>query len=389
MGDALRGAAAAAGFEVHGRPAARASIGPPSQSELPAASSVVAPEPRVSEPRVSDVRLSFPSEVTSTDPLPTVEPEDLSVAGLPRLTPRRGGTWKMVGVAFLIGAALVGGGFAVSRGFFRAVPPAPAVDLEELAHQARQALGRGQYDEPRAGSVLELTDRMLAAQADHAEALRLRQEVAARLVRRAAEHAERGQIEDARALYTRARAFRPGDADIQQALAALDQPAEPAVPAGVRAEPTPVVERVGTTLTVTLEPSVQVGARARPRFVIKQGSRQIGRSIDATLGSDGRTYTAQAVFPSDGTYRVFFRVGTGGDRIELSTDLEVQERTRPVRRIPADPPPVTTQGSSWSPAIVPAWEPTPAVVQAPPPDPPPAPDPPPPPAPWTGGGSVL
>src|SRR5690606_11053634 len=98
-------------------------------------------------------------------------------------------------------------------------------------------------------------------------------------------------------------------------------------------------------------------------------------------------------FASPGTHRVIFRIGSGDDRIEMAVDVEVQrDRTRPARREPPDPPPVTTQGSTWSPpAIAPAWLPTP-VPETPAPAAPPAPDPPPPPpppAPWTGGGAVL
>jgi serine/threonine-protein kinase len=384
FGDALRAAAERAGFDVRSVAASRVSMAPVSHPELEPVS-MSSPVASVDAPKPS-----YPSEITATDPLPAGETEDLSIAGLPRLTPRKsGGTWKYVVLAFIVGVVLVGGGFAVSRWLL--APDVPAtVDLEELAHQAREALGRGQYDDPRAGSVLELTERMLAARADHPEALRLREEVSRRLVRRASEEAERGRIDEAQALYRRALAFRPDDAEIRDAMAALTTPPEPAVPPGIRFQPEPVVERAVVTLTAVLAPGVQVGERTRPRFVIKRGDRQVGNSVEATPSADGRTYTASFTFPSAGTHRVIFRIGQGADRIELSTDLEVRVAERPVRRPSSDPPPVTTQGSTWTPpGLAPAWTPTPAVVQAPPPDPMPQPDPPPPPAPWTGGGSVL
>jgi hypothetical protein len=152
-----------------------------------------------------------------------------------------------------------------------------------------------------------------------------------------------------------------------------------------------VIERSEIVLSAVLEPGVEVGARTRPRFVIKHNDRQVGQSVDATRADDG-SFEAQYTFTSSGTYHVLFRIGSGADRIEMSTDIEVARNPHhPVRRASPDPPPVTTQGSSWSPpTIAPAWTPTPVsptqqpeVVSAPPPA-----DPPPPP-PWTGGGSVL
>jgi hypothetical protein len=128
--------------------------------------------------------------------------------------------------------------------------------------------------------------------------------------------------------------------------------------------------------------------------VLKRGSRQVGRSIEATLAEDGRTYEATHTVSRPGTYRLFFRIGRGAGRIEESAELEVaRDPDRPVRRRDPDPPPVTTQGSVWSPpTIAPAWTPTPQPsnpTPQPEPQPQPQPDPPPPPAPWTGGGSVL
>ncbi|HEY8431319.1 MAG TPA: protein kinase [Sandaracinaceae bacterium] len=394
FGDALRAAAERAGFEVHGRRlAGRPSIAPPSSPELEAAP---APAREVTaRMRIERRPEPPPSETLASAPSPFGDPEEVSIAGLPRLGSRKargGGSLRAVAVAFGLGVALVAGGFGIKSWLDRGADRSE-VDVDALAEQAREALGRGHLDEPRETSVLGLTDRILAVRPDHAEALRLREEVAERLSRRAREAAERGQREEARALYRRAMAFAADDAELEAALAALDEPPPPATPPGVRTRPAAVTEDREVVLSATLEPGVEVGERTRPRFVIKRGSRQVGRAIDATPTEDGRTFEASYTFASPGTHRVIFRIGSGDDRIEMAVDVEVQrDRTRPARREPPDPPPVTTQGSTWSPpAIAPAWLPTP-VPETPAPAAPPAPDPPPPPpppAPWTGGGAVL
>src|SRR5690606_16294902 len=167
-------------------------------------------------------------------------------------------------------------------------------------------------------------DRILAVRPDHAEALRLREEVAARLTRQAEEAAARGERDEARALYRRAMAFAADDAELEAAVAALDEPPPPSTPPGVRTRPPAVTEDQEVVLSATLEPGVEVGARARPRFIVKRGSRQVGRAIDATLAEDGRTYEARYTFASAGTHRLIFRIGSGDDRIEMAIDVEVQ-----------------------------------------------------------------
>ena len=155
----------------------------------------------------------------------------------------------------------------------------------------------------------------------------------------------------------------------------------------MRTRPAHVQEDQEITLVAVIEPDREVGERARPRFVVKRGRRQIGRSIEGSPDEDGvRTFTASHTFTRPGTYSLIFRMGSGADRIEMSTEVEVHrdpDRPRPTRRgQDPDPPPVTTQGSAWQPpTIAPAW------TQTPSPTPAPDPDPPPPPAPWTG--SVL
>ncbi len=395
FGDALRGAAERAGFEVRGRVAGRPSIGPPSQPEM---TPISAPEisARETTQRTRTERAEEPvgrTETLAAAPNPFGDVEDVSIPGLARRKPKRAsGSLRLVAGAFVVGVVLVAGGFGVATWLDHEDPP-PLVDVAALGAQAREALGRAHYDdEPRETSVLGLTDRMLRASPADPEALRLRREAARRLSRDAAAQADRGEREEAQATYRRALAFTPGDEEIEQALAALEEPPAPAVVPGVRTRPESVVDHDEIVLSAVLEPGVEIGARTRPRFVIKHGDRQVGRSIDATRTDDG-SFEASHTFTAAGTYRVIFRIGSGADRIEMTTNVEVARNARrPVRRGSSDPPPVTTQGSTWSPpTIAPAWTPTPVtptqqpdVVSAPP-----RPDPPPPPAPWTGGGSVL
>src|SRR5690606_27897413 len=246
-------------------------------------------------------------------------------------------------------------------------------------------------------SVLELTDRILAADSDHAEGLRIRREAARRLAQDAAERAAAGARAEARALSRRALVLLPGEAELEAALRALERPAAPAEPPGVRTRPPVVVEDRPIVLSAVLEPGVEVDAR--PHFVVKRGSRTVERALEATRGAGG-AYEAAYTFSSAGNHQVLFRIGEGAERVEMRAQVEVARNpsSRPPRRSEPDPPPVTTQGSTWSPpTIAPAWTPTTPAPNSPPPTPtPPAPvveqrppDPPPPPAPWTGGGSVL
>jgi eukaryotic-like serine/threonine-protein kinase len=393
--DALRVAAEGSGFEIDAR--RRASLTPSSQPELPAISSKPISIPAelnvpISRMRDDSTEKVQKSETLSAAPSPFDENDDVSIPGLARPfhknAPSRskGGAWRLVILAFAVGALLVGGGFAV-QGWLRDSPRAPAVDIDDLVSRARDALAHGRYDEPRARSVLGLTERILAHDRRNREALRLRDEAADRLADEAEAQAERGERDEARATYRRALVLRPGDDALEAAIASLDVPVEPAIPAGIHTRPERVVEDAETTFVAVLEPGVQIGARARPRFVLKRTNQRLA-IVDATPSADGRSFEATHRIATPGSYRIFFRIGDGPSRIELSADLEVHRSgERPPRN--NNPPPVTTQGSAWSPpSLAPAWTSTPMPQEAPP-DPPREPDPPPMPEPWTGGGSVL
>ncbi|MCZ7685741.1 MAG: hypothetical protein M5U28_45960 [Sandaracinaceae bacterium] len=336
------------------------------------------------------------SETLAAAPSPFDDSEDVSIAGLPRVaakkpkTEREGkGSWKTVAIAFALGVGIVAAGFGVHR-WLAEGSAEPALDLAALADEARDALGRGRLDEPREGSVLGITDRILAQQPEHPEALQpaARGGRSAGPPRRAggrARRPRRGALAlPARAGLPRRRGHRGGPRGARRA-------ARPDHAAGVRTRPVAVVERAEVVLSATLEPGVEPAPGARPRFVIRRGARQIGQPVEATATEDGRTYEAPYTFADAGTHRVLFQLGTGDDRVEMAVDVEVQrDAARPPRRGTPDPPPVTTQGSTWTPpTIAPAWMPTPVPTTQAPPPPPPEPDPPPPPAPWTGGGSVL
>lgn len=393
FGDALRTAAERAGFEVHGRKRA-GSIRPRSSPEMSGATSPTRGEitertrHERAEPEVERPRVNKESATLAAAPNPFGASEDPSIAGLIRAPSRRTrGPARMIAGAFLIGAVVVGGGFVVA-GLVDERDARAEVDLAALAADAREALGRGRYDQPRAGSVLELTDRILAVDRDHPQALRIRSEAARRLARDAAQRADEGDREEARALYRRALVLLPGDESLEEALAALDAPAEATEPPGVRTRPPIVIEDHPIVLSAVLDASVELGARTRPHFVVKRGHRTIERALDATPSEDGLRYEAAYTFASAGRHDVYFRVNDGDQRVEMTTEVEVARdpASRPTRRDDPDPPPVTTQGSTWAPpTIAPAWTPTTPTPTIAPRDP----DPPPPPAPWTGGGSIL
>lgn len=376
FGDALRRAAAGAGFEVQGGVRA-ASIGPPSSPEIhaPASAREDTTERILQEPpRGFDTLAAAPSPFG----------EDPVFDEVARPTRSRRGLWLVAG-AFSIGALLVTGGFAVSA-FMDRSEPEPVVDLGALSADARAALGIGRYDEPREGSVLELTDRILAVDPEHVEAKRIRHEAARRLAQDAAARARADERDEAIALYRRALVLNPGDEELESALAQLEEPPVPALSPGLRTDPPVVVEKRPVLLSAVLEPGVTVDGK--PHFVIERGGRTLERALEAIADESG-AYVAAYTFSSPGTYRIRFRIGEGAARIEMREQVRVARdpAARPARRVEPDPPPVTTQGSTWSPpTIAPAWTPTPTNVPtavpstSEPADPPP----PPPPAPWTG-----
>ncbi len=400
LADALRAAAQGAGFEVRGLRPTHSSIGP--ISEPPVAPkrrrSEGEPTPRMREASPTPPMGPPPSETLAGAPNPFGDPfddhEDVSIPGLgPPVVGPPSRIGRTIAIAFAIGALLAGGGFAIHE-VMNAPPERPEVDVDGLAEQARAALVAERYDETT-GSVRALTDRILAERPGHPEATRLRQEAATRLARRA----EGAARDEARALYERALRLQPGDEAITAALAALDAPPAPRVTPGVRTRPTLVIAGRTVTLEAGLAEGETVPDGGRPRFVIQRNRRSIGSSIEASPEEGGRSFQAEHRFGRAGTYEVVFRAGSGADRIEHRATVEVaRDPDRPARPSSdeGDPPPITTQGSTWSPpTIAPAWAPTQAnpLPAAPLPaaaNPPPAqPAPPPPPAPWTSGGSVL
>ncbi|MCA9604096.1 MAG: protein kinase [Myxococcales bacterium] len=388
--DALRAAAERAGFEVHRRRAARPSIGPPSEPgytlpESVTASSSLAKTPPMTEPPPMDRATA--SVTLEGAPSPFGDEAEPSIPGLPspRARPSKGA--RTIGMAFVIGALLMAGGYGVKLYLDGRPDDVEVLDVEGVLAEAADALRQGRLDEPRATSVLGLTDRVLEAHPGDPEAGRLRRLARDQLVARAEAQSE--ARDEAIALYRRALAFVGEDAAITAAIEALESPPAPPPTPGVRTRPQLVTAGEAITLVAVLEPGVEVGARTNPRFVVQRGGRQVGSAIPATLLEDGTAYEATHTITRSGSYRLLFRVGAGADRIEMQTDLEVRrDPNQPVRpRVDPDPPPVTTQGSAWTPSVAPAWTPTvePAqVVDVTPPPPPPPTDPAPPP--W---GSVL
>ncbi|MBX3269633.1 MAG: protein kinase [Sandaracinaceae bacterium] len=390
--DALRTAAERAGFEVHRRRTARSSIGPPSDPayRLPAGAiepPTVSKTPPMSElPPTAEAPASHSTTLEGA-PSPFGDDVDVSIPGLaraPRTLPKGART---IALAFLVGALLVAAGYGVKRYLDR--PPAvdPVADADALLEEARGALRADRLDAPLEASVLGLTDRVLAAHPGDPEAGRIRRLARDRLVERARERADAGARDEALALYARARAFVEEDSVIDRAVDALERPPTPRAAPGVRTRPQLVTAGQEVTVVAVLEPDVELGARSAPRFVLQRAGRQVGAAIDATAveGEEG-VYEATTTVARAGTYRLLFRVGSGSDLIERAADLEVRaDPSAPARpATPRDPPPVTTQGSAWTPSVAPAWtsatEPPQIVDVAPTPTPAPPP-------PWTG--SVL
>lgn len=392
FGEAMRSAAESSGFEVHGRRnAARASIGAPSDPGLDAGSqlppSAITPTPAMRErPAVES-----PTLEGAPSPFGDGREDDVSIPGFGRRREGASGMGRILGLAFLVGALVVGGGFALAA--LLEPPETPRLDVDALVEEARAALSRGSFDNPRATSVLGLTDQVLGERPEHPEARRLRQVARDRLVRQAEQRAADDDREGALALYRRAHRFVDRDEAIDAAIAELSEPEVVPPTPGVRTRPMHVIENAEITLVAVLAADVEVGQRESPRFVLQRGSRQIGGSIAAALSDDGVSYEATHTIARAGTYRLIFMLGATADRIEESTELEVHpdpDRPRRPSIDESDPPPITTQGSTWSPSVAPAWTQTvdPPHI-GPSPDTLVQPDPPPPPAPWAGGGGIL
>jgi len=393
--DAVRAAAARAGFEVvHERRPARPSIGPPSEpgTEKAPAAPATTPTPPMSEPPPDSTPVISHTLDGAPSPFGGGETGELSIPGL-RRSPGRGGKGlgRSLAIAFVIGVLLVGGGFGLSTLVDGSGPEEETIDVSALLADARHALAAQHYDEPRDASVLGLTSAILAAEPGHEDALALRREARDALVERAAERAEGDEREQAIALYQRALAFDVETGPIEEAIAELEEPPEPPPTPGVRTRPALVIEDRGITLVAVLEPGTELGDRERPRFVLKRGRRQVGRSIDARRpDDDALVWEANHTITRPGRYQLVFRIGAGARVIERSVELEVQrDPNRPPPRRDPDPPPITTQGSAWTPSVAPAWTPTVERTPSPTPSPNPTPPPddPPPPPPWTG--SVL
>ena len=378
--EALRRAATRCGFEVRGGGRNRSSIPPPSKP--PPADRGTRSEPERHEPQTPrSERAPEPSLTLEGAPNPFGDEGDVSIAGLPvrRKRSRSSGIGRSLAIAFVIGALLVGTGFGVAA-LVRRGEPETTVDVQALLEQAQGAFGRGEFDEPRETSVLGLTDQILEVRSEDPAAIRLRQATRDRLVADAEARARADEREEALALYRRAAAFVESDSAIDRAIAALQEPGTSPPTPGVRTRPLLVVEDQEVSLVAVLEPGVEVAESANIRFVIQRRGQQIGRAIPATAAENGG-YEATTTFSRPGHYRLVFWVGEGDDRLERSTPIEVRrDPDRPRRPVSHDPPPITTQGSAWTPSVAPAWTPTvdPPVVAQPPAEPPP---------PWTG--SVL
>jgi serine/threonine protein kinase len=326
------------------------------------------------------------------------------------LTPQRRRTRKrLLFAAFLTGALAVGVGAFVAKRLGGTESAAP--DRDALARRARAAFDVGAYDEHSphrtapGEDILTLTRAILLAHPGDADALRLREAAARRLVADADQARGALRWDDARALYDRALRLAPDEQSAREGLAIVAQHEHAAAAtAGVRT--VPAVPRAGeaVTLVATLAQGTTLPAGAIPRFRVTRGGRALRGEIRATLGDDG-AWLGGFTFPQAGEYGVFFTVDDATAGLQLRAQILVDASDAPRaasrRRTPRDndTPMVLTHEvrEPAPPNVVVPPRPEDGIDWRIPPEPPPArrpdtpnsdtptpPSPPAPPAPWTG-----
>ena len=250
---------------------------------------------------------------------------------------RRLGTLSTLLVAFVLGAAVVGGGAFLLEG----LTGGGAVALEDLESRARAALGRGDIDTPPGDNVADLTARILEREPDHAGARTLRSEAARRLREEAAMVQQQGFVDEARARYRRALALVPDDILAQRALESIEAVSTAPVvttPPGIRVAPEEPSAGEQIDFVAALDPSVRLGADAAPSFRIERRGRQLTRALAAEEDEDGH-FVASYRFAGQGTFEVVF---TAGGEERLRRELTVA----PARSARREDPPSTTQAGS-------------------------------------------
>ena len=320
MARALREAAELAAVPVMGIHAGRSSY-------RPSVPSAATPAPVLSSAMASpqqarrEARHASRREPTPTAPVRRESTEAL-VAGIPGLPARP--RWTTMLLAFLIGAALVVGGVVWWQS-----ASAHEVTTATTLERATAALEARRYDSPPGDNVLELTNAMLATNADDAEAQRLRAEATRQL-----QELARGTLdrERARAAWDRVLVFAPNDTEARDRRAALDAPPEPEV--GLRI--TPSDARVGDSLT--LESVLATGTFGEDaRFEIYRAGRRIAR-VDAVRAGVERRWLATTTLRTTGEHEIRFVV-TGADEPTVAT-IEITRASTTPRR--TTEPPRTT-----------------------------------------------
>ncbi len=282
---------------------------------------------------VERTRESVPERSSST--------EELSIAGIhsPRRSSGRRGEGRPIStvvMAFVVGAlAVISIVFAV-----RALSGPSAAQLHaESVSRAEGALAAHRWD--GADGVPALTDALLVADDNDADALRIRRSAADALVTEGDGQRAQGHEDAARARYGDALVLVADHRDARARLDALD------VPVAHRAEaivisPSPVAGEPVLLTATTADGRVVIDAD-RPRFVIMRDRRRIGHAVESTpTGIDG-TYSATYSFSLPGAYTVEFHAGDGSSAYVFRTDVEVARGAHPPPR--GGDPPVTTQGS--------------------------------------------
>jgi serine/threonine-protein kinase len=327
MARALRDAAELAAVPSMGVHAGRSSYRPsvpsaPTPAPVAAAAHGARPATRHARPEASR------REPTPTAPVRRESTEAI-VAGIPGLPTRP--RWTTMLLAFVIGAGLVVGGVVLWQ---RA--SANDVATPTPLERAEAALAERRFDAPPGDNVLELTNAMLATNAEDADARRLRDEATRQLRELARGSLERDR---SRSAWQRVLAFVPDDAEARQRIAALDAPPEPEP--GLRISPSDA--RVGDELT--LEAVLASGTFGEDaRFEIFRAGRRIAR-VDAVRAGVERRWLATTTLRTTGPHEVRFAV-TGASE-PPSTTIEVARASNAPRRT-TEPPQTTVVPSAMT-----------------------------------------
>ncbi|MEM9070660.1 MAG: protein kinase [Myxococcota bacterium] len=302
--------------------------------------------PRRSMP--SSGPIGLPPQVTPTMPVRDPAPDpahdpgtaELKAAGLGR-RPRL----STMAFAFIFGAMAVVGGAMAFRHF-----SGPSADdvRADLLSRAQEALAAGHLDAPPGENVLELSSRLLEANARDEGATELRREAVLRLREQAARARTASNAAEARRAYERILVFMPGDPDATDGLHQLDEEAARAQRPTPGLVLTPDEGPVGDAVTFVATTTDEDVNNAR--FEIWSGRRRL-RRVPAGHAVAGR-YVGSYTFRRSGRYEVRF-LADGIPSEPYRAEFRATSRRRPA---------VARESTRADPLIVPTPQPAPPAV---------------------------